>query len=150
MVEVQQYAVCDFELSADVGDKNPFAVEVTATFTHELGGVVENLPGFFDGDKWVVRFSPGIEGVWAGRSRSELSGLDGAEWHVQCIANENPDVHGLLGIDPKYPQRFAWSDGAPFLYLGFECDWLFSYHQMPSGVIGMSIWLRAGGSIVLL
>ena len=71
MVEVQQYAVCDFELSADLGDKNPFAVEVTATFTHELGEVVENLPGFFDGDKWVVRFSPGIEGVWAGRSRSE-------------------------------------------------------------------------------
>ena len=81
MVEVQQYAVCDFELYADVGDKNPFAVEVTATFTHELGEVIEDLPGFFDGDKWVVRFSPGVEGVWTGCSRSEHSGLDGAEWH---------------------------------------------------------------------
>ncbi len=49
MLEVQQYAVCDFELYADVGDKNPFAVEVTATFTHELGGVVEDLPGFLMG-----------------------------------------------------------------------------------------------------
>ncbi|MYF73297.1 MAG: DUF5060 domain-containing protein, partial [Gemmatimonadetes bacterium] len=96
MLEVQQYAVCDFELYADVGDKNPFAVEVTATFTHELGGVVENLPGFFDGDKWVVRFSPGTEGVWTGCSRSELSGLDGSEWRVQCVANENRDVHGLV------------------------------------------------------
>ena len=129
MVEVQQYAVCDFELYADVGDENPFAMEVTATFTHELGEVVEDLPGFFDGDKWVVRFSPGVEGVWTGCSRSEHSDLDGAEWHVQCVGNENADVHGLVGIDPEYPQRFAWSDGTPFLYLGFECDWLFSYHQ---------------------
>ena len=72
--------MCDFELYADVGDKNPFEMEVTATFTHELGEVVEDLPGFFDGDKWVVRFSLGVEGVWTGRSRSELSGLDGAEW----------------------------------------------------------------------
>ena len=37
MVEVQQYAVCDFELYADVGDKNPFAVEVTATFYTRTG-----------------------------------------------------------------------------------------------------------------
>ena len=108
MLEVQQYAVCDFELYADVGDRNPFAVKVTATFTHELGEVVEDLPGFFDGDKWVVRFSPTVEGVWTGRSQSEHSGLDGAEWSVQCVGNENADVHGLVGIDPEYPQRFAW------------------------------------------
>ncbi len=129
MLEVQQYAVCDFELHADAGDENPFAVEVTATFIHELGEVIENLPGFFDGDKWVVRFSPTTKGAWTGRSRSDHADLDGAEWHLQCVTNENGDVRGLLGIDPEYPQRFAWSDGTPFLYLGFECDWLFSYHQ---------------------
>lgn len=130
MLEVQKYAVCDFELYADVGDKNPFAVEVTATFTHQRGEVLE-VPGFFDGDKWVVRFSPNTEDMWWGCSRSEFSDLDGAEWQVQCVANENPDVHGLVGIDPDLddPQRFSWCDGTPFLYLGFECDWLFSYHQ---------------------
>ena len=81
--------------------------------------MVENLPGFFDGDKWVVRFSPSVEGVWTGRSLSEHSDLDGAEWRVQCVANENSDVHGLLGIDLKHPQRFAWSDGTPFFISGF-------------------------------
>lgn len=129
MLEVQQYEVQDFELKGNAGDKNPFEVEVTATFTYELGEAVENLPGFFDGDKWVVRFSPTLEGTWTGRSQSDHSDLDGAEWTVQCVANENAEMHGLLGVDPDAPQRFVWSDGTPFLYLAFECDWLFSYHQ---------------------
>jgi hypothetical protein len=64
MLEVQQYAVHDFELKGDAGDENPFAIEVRATFIHELGEVAENLPSFFDGDKWVVRFSPTLEGSW--------------------------------------------------------------------------------------
>jgi hypothetical protein len=37
MLEVQQYAVHEFELKGDAGDENPFAIEVRATFIHELG-----------------------------------------------------------------------------------------------------------------
>ena len=129
MVEVQQYAIHDFELNADAGDQNPFTIAVTATFVHELGEVVEHLPGFFDGDKWIIRFSPTLEGTWTGHSQSKHSDLDDHEWSVQCTANQNDNIHGFVGIDPEAPQRFTWSDGTPFLYLAFECDWLFSYHQ---------------------
>jgi len=129
MVDIPLYAVHDFELIANVDDQNPFAILVTATFTHEAGEVVENVLGFFDGDKWVVRFSPTQEGRWTGVSQSDVADLDGASWTITCTANTNPNVHGLVGIDPEHHQRFAWQDGTPFLYLGFECDWLFSYHQ---------------------
>lgn len=132
-VDIPLYAVHDFELTANVGDQNPFEILVTATFTHEAGVAVENLPGFFDGDKWVIRFSPTKEGRWTGVSQSGVTDLDGVTWTVTCTANTNPNVHGVLGIDPEHSQKFAWQDGTPFLYLGFECDWLFAYHQADAG-----------------
>ena len=130
-ITVAQYNSHDFSLYSDTVHENPFMVDLSATFQHESGETVENLPGFYNGDgEWVVRFSPTRTGRWTGRTTSTDSTLSRVELdEVICVKNDNPNIHGRLQIDPNQPQRFAWEDGTPFVMLGFESDWLFSYHQ---------------------
>ncbi len=128
---VKQHHAHDFTLKSDTKHDNPFFVDLKATFTHEGGEKIENLPGFYDGDgAWKVRFAPTLQGKWTGVTASDDPKLDGVKLPaVECAANDNPAVHGVLGTDPEYSHRFAWSDGNPYIYMGFECDWLFAYHQ---------------------
>ena len=131
VVEVPQYDVYDFLLDSDTFHDNAFMVDVLATLEHESGEKVENIPGFYNGNgEWVIRFSPTIKGRWRGRTTSSDPKLSGVELgEIKCVENENSNVRGKLQIDPDHPQKFAWADGTPFIILGFECDWLFSYHQ---------------------
>jgi len=131
VADVPQYDIYDFLLDSDTFYDNAFMVDVFATLEHESGEKVENIPGFYNGDgKWIIRFSPGKIGRWRGRTTSSDPKLSGIELdEIQCVENENPNVRGRLQIDPDHPQKFVWEDGAPFIILGFECDWLFSYHQ---------------------
>ncbi len=128
---VRQFHVHDFALAGGTEHANPFLVTVSATFTHASGESIEDIPGFFDGDgTWIVRFCPTRPGAWRGRTSSDDPRLDGVELpELTCVPNENPNVHGRLRVDAARPQRFRWEDGAAFLPLGFECDWLFSLHQ---------------------
>lgn len=131
IAEVPQYDIYDFLLDSDTIHENAFMVDLFATLEHESGEKIENIPGFYNGNgKWVIRFSPIKKGRWCGKTTSndpKLSGIDLGE--ILCVENENPEIHGALQIDPEHPQKFAWTDGTPFVILGFECDWLFSYHQ---------------------
>ncbi|KKK56508.1 hypothetical protein LCGC14_3063820, partial [marine sediment metagenome] len=126
-----QHHAHDFALKGDTKHETPFFVDLRAAFTHESGERIENLPGFYDGDgTWKVRFAPNLEGKWSGVTASNDPKLDGVKLPaVECVANDNRAVCGVMGIDPEYSHRFAWSDGTPYIYLGFECDWLFAYHQ---------------------
>jgi len=128
---IPQYAVHDFSLKSAVECANPFSVSLTATFRHESGETLADVPGFYDGNgEWKVRFCPSREGTWAGRTASEVPELDGLDLgEIGCTPRTNPALHGVLRVDPEHRQRLAWEDGSPFLALGFECDWLFSYHQ---------------------
>ncbi|MBD3242119.1 MAG: DUF4038 domain-containing protein [Chitinivibrionales bacterium] len=121
----------DFTLASDAAHDNPFMVAVHATFTHETGLAIENVPAFYAGGKrWIVRFSPTLPGAWNGRTRSDDASLNDIPLDdVACVPNDNGRVHGLLGIDEARPRKLAWSDGTPFVLLGFECDWLFEYHR---------------------
>ena len=130
-VTVGLYHVHDFVLRSSTAHENPFLVKLSATFEHESGLRIENVPGFHDGqDRWVVRFSPLRLGLWRGRTQSADKQLDGVELGpVLCTSNENPKVHGRVRISPRSSRRFAFDDGAPFVPIGFECDWLFAFHQ---------------------
>jgi len=121
----------DFELAGRRDHANPFIVRVSASFVHESGATVADVPGFSDGEgRWIVRFAPPAEGEWRGRTASEAPELDGVDLGpVRAAANANPLVHGRVIIDPAHPRRFAFEDGAAFIPLGFECDWLFALHQ---------------------
>lgn len=128
---VPQYGIHDFSLNSDSEHANPFMVNVHATFEHESGEKIENVPGFYNGDgQWVVRFWPTLSGEWQGRTESDDPNLGGVPLGpVECVGTTNASVHGGLGLDPASPRTFAWQDGTPFVLLGFECDWLFAYHQ---------------------
>jgi hypothetical protein len=128
---VERYGVHDFELPSKTRHRNPFMVDLRATFTHESGRKIKNLPGFYDGDgTWVVRFSPTLEGVWKGLTASQDKQLAGKKLPaVRCVASTNPAIRGQLRIDPKHPRRFICDDGLPFIPLGFEFDWTAAFHQ---------------------
>jgi hypothetical protein len=125
------YHVHDFEVSVRAPFDNPFRVSVSATFLHESGEALSNLPGFYDGDgTWRIRFSPTRPGVWTGITSSTHADLHAVRLGpVNAVANGNPRVHGRVRVDTASPRRFRFEDGAPFVYLAFECDWLFALHQ---------------------
>ena len=128
---VQRYHIHDFVLTNTIVRGNPFRVRFSATFTNDSGGVLRNLPGFYDGtDTWKIRLSPPEEGTWTGITSSDQPALDSLKLPpIVCVSNSNRSVHGLLRIDPKHCHRFMWSDGTPFVPLGFELDWLAAFHQ---------------------
>lgn len=136
MTEIQQYHTHDFVLQSAAERANPFKVVLNATFEHESGEMIANLPGFYDGNgAWKVRFSPPLVGRWTGRTNSEADALNNRDLEaVDCVPNTNAAIHGALRVDEAHPGRFAWEDGTPFVALGFECDWLFSYHQRDSAL----------------
>ena len=128
---VELYGVHDFELASQTSHPNPFMVNFCATFTHESGQKIENLPGFYNGNgTWVVRFSPTIEGLWKGITSSGDKELDAKRLPpLTCTASTNPAHRGRLRVDPNHPQRFVWEDGSQFIPLGFEFDWTAAFHQ---------------------
>jgi hypothetical protein len=128
---IQRHHRHDFVLRSKTQHGNPFLVELSAEFAHDSGETIAGLPGFYDGDRrWLIRFSPTREGKWRGITVSDDPELnDIALGPVRCVPNQNPRVHGRLGIAPADPRRFAFDDGVPFVPLGFECDWLFALHQ---------------------
>jgi len=128
---VALHHVHDLALSSRTGHANPFRVKLHATFAHQGGQAVRNLPGFYDGDgTWKIRFSPLRQGRWKGVTHSDDPNLDAIELPViTCVPNRNRSIHGLVGIDPRDRHRFAWSDGTPCVPLGFELDWLAAFHQ---------------------
>jgi hypothetical protein len=135
-MRIPQYHIQDFEIRRDAVPGNPLPdnptwIPVSASFEHESSEMIEDIPGFYTGnDTWTVRFSPTRPGRWVGRTTSaEPSLSDVSLGPVTCIPQEDNVQHGVLGIDPDHPQRFAWSDGTPHVTLAFECDWLFAYHQ---------------------
>lgn len=135
-MEIPQYHIHDFVLRRDTVagnplSENPFWVPISASFEHESGEILDEVPGFYTGhDTWTVRFSPTRPGRWVGRTSSAIPTLsDITLGPITCVPQEEETHHGVLGIDPSHPQRFAWSDGTSHVTLGFECDWLFAYHQ---------------------
>ena len=129
---VLQYHVHDFALASPARHDNPFRVGLTATFRCEHSRLqVRDLPGFHDGGQaWKIRFCPPALGKWTGVTRSDDPAMDGIKLPaVTCVPNRNPAVHGLLSIDPHHRHRLMWSDGTPFVLLGFELDWLAAFHQ---------------------
>jgi hypothetical protein len=134
-VRVALHDVHDFVLESSMAHANPFLARVSASFEHDSGMRIENVPGFYDGQgRWVIRFSPIGEGRWRGWTSSGDRQLDGISLGpILCAPNENRDVHGRVQVDQANRKRFRYEDGRPFIPLGFEWDWLFAYGQVHLG-----------------
>ena len=121
VADVPQFDIYDFSLDSVVTYDDPLTVNVFATLEHKSGERIENVSGFYNGGtEWVIRFSPTLLGRWSGETKSSKAELSGKKIEIQCVKNENPNIHGALQIDPDHPQKFTWEDGTPFIILGFE------------------------------
>ena len=122
-VDVPQYQPHDFTFAATVSG-NPFDVVLEGEFSGPNGQLLR-IPGFYDGDgKWKIRFSPPASGIWQMRTSSPVAALNVKTDQIQSTPNRNPNVHGVLRVDPQHPYHFLFEDGSRFFLMGYEADWL--------------------------
>ena len=116
----------DFAFPSQTRHANPF----TASFSARVHGPDEvrfDAHGFHDGrGRWKIRLAPWLEGHWSLVTHSNDPDLDGQHAELTCVANEDPDAHGGLRVDPDHPHHFVFDDGTRYFLLGYECDWLWA------------------------
>lgn len=118
--EVKQYGVHEWVVGPLDG---PYVERACVKVTHEDGTAL-TLPAFFDGeDTWRVRFCPSLIGRW------KVDGPIDDLSEVECVANDDPEAHGRLCVDPEHPHRFVYADGTSAKPMGFEWNWMTAYHQ---------------------
>jgi hypothetical protein len=127
---------------------------LSATFTGPAGRTI-NVPGFYDGaSSWKIRFAPTAQGDWSYNTSSTVAALNGKTGTLHCVANTNPLVHGPLRVDATYPHSFKYDDGAPFILMGFEADWLglmdFGDATIPHAKALIDIYASSGFNEVLM
>jgi hypothetical protein len=133
-IDVPRWQPHDFSFPAKGSAANPFLVDISATVTGPDGKTF-TLPGFFDGNGiWKIRVSPSTEGRWSLVTQSELPELDGKTAMFTCVKNPNPNIHGVLRVDPAHPHHFIFADGTHFFMQGYEYDWLWALDMDQSGV----------------
>lgn len=133
-VDVPRWQPHDFGYTAAPAAANPFMVPFSAAVTAPDGKSF-TLPGFFDGDgTWKIRVSPNTEGKWSLVTESDVKELDGKTAEFTCVANPNPNVHGVLRVDKAHPHHFIFEDGARFFMQGYEYDWIWALDMGKPGV----------------
>lgn len=93
---------------------------LVASFVHG-GSTTIKVPGFWDGDdRYLVRFSPRLEGEWSWRTQSDATELDGLEGSF--VAGPR---RGLGGVSVAETYHFAHADGTPHRPVGATAyNWL--------------------------
>ena len=125
-LKVPRWQPQDFSFKSEDAQATPFLVDFAATVTRPGGGSFKSL-GFFDGDGvWKIRVAPDAEGAWSIETYSSAPSLNGKKVFFECVANDNPNVHGGLRIAPKHPTHFIFEDGTRYFLMGYECDWLWA------------------------
>ncbi len=107
VVSVPRWTPHDFSFAADTTVANPFATELDVVIVGP-GGTSFVLPGFFDGNgTWKVRVAPAVEGEWSLRTNSDIDALNGKTAVFTCVANHNPNNHGMLKVYQEQAQPFT-------------------------------------------
>ncbi len=133
-VNVMRWQPHDFSFKAAKVVDNPFQVQFSATIKGPDGASLTQ-PGFFDGDgTWKIRVAPNALGEWSVTTKSDVSELDGQKVSFQCSPNSDPDVHGILKVDPEHSHHFVYEDGTRFFMQAYEYDWLWALDMDQPGV----------------
>lgn len=124
-IRTTQWETVDLSFEAKGKIDQPFQVEMSCEFTGPDGSKI-NIPGFYNGDnEWVVRFNPGMEGIWQALSNSSLKNLSGRKFIIE-VGSADDGNHGGLKVRAKNAQKLSYEDGTPYNLLAFEADWLFA------------------------
>lgn len=121
---VAAYGKAEFVIDVDADFENPFdqrEVAVDMAFTGASGTTIV-IPGFWDGDQWLVRFTPDEAGEWIGQAHIQDHRGTGTSADTSFTV-EPSDHHGFVrvgsDVDPSFsPHYFAYEDGTPWYGLG--------------------------------
>ncbi|MDQ3702166.1 MAG: DUF5060 domain-containing protein, partial [Chloroflexota bacterium] len=136
----------DLALRSATQHPNPFLVETKAVLSGPRGRSAA-VPAFYDGeDTWKVRLCPDVEGTWDYTVESSDPALDGQRGRVECVPNDNPNVHGALQIHPAQPHHFVYQDGERPFVLGYEANWLWALGFLEDGEATLRRFIERIGS----
>jgi hypothetical protein len=129
----------DVTLRSGTRHDNPFYVDLRARLVAPSGETTV-VRGFYDGmdgdgtaGTWKVRLCPNQLGTWRYVTQSDDPALDGQEGSLECVAGDNPNVHGALQVDPVFPHHFLYEDGTRPFVLGYEANWLWALGFLEDG-----------------
>ena len=135
-----------FEASWTLLDQtgNPFdpAVNDVRVILSGPGGRVANVPAFWDGDRWRVRFAPTRVGKYTlvvRRNGRAEAPPDLSADRFRCVPSTSA---GFVRRDPKTVQRFVFDNGTPYYPLGMDAAW--TNRQMPD-YTGVFAQMHAAG-----
>ena len=115
-LKVPKWGVFETSFRSRTEHANPYTdVDLACVFRGPDGArfVVE---GFWDGGgTWRVRFAPEAAGKWSYETSSNDRQLDGKTGSFLCVPSKS---HGHVGVDPRRPCHFVYSDGTPFYFFG--------------------------------
>jgi hypothetical protein len=114
---IEKWKIFSIELNGP-SDGNPFTdVKLTAIFKHKKKEV--KVTGFYNGNgKYIIRFSPDLEGKWIYQTFSNINELTNKCGSINCI-KPSPYNHGPVKIINKY--YFNYADGTPYFSVGTTC-----------------------------
>lgn len=114
-VHVRRYDWHDFPARSTQKHVNPYTeVDVLGEFVGPNGKKVL-VPGYWDGgDRWNLRFAPGLVGDWTWRMRSNDPDLNGLEGAFECVAVDGQE-RAFFGVSPdrSHRRQFATREGKP-------------------------------------
>ncbi len=113
---VERWGLWDMTLDGPANG-NP-CVEARLSATFERGDRQIIVPGFWDGDKYRIRFSPPEEGEWRYVTGSNRPELDGRSGKLTVVAPAGAN-HGPVQIFKSSCLRYA--DGSPYHQFGTTC-----------------------------
>ncbi len=124
---VPKWSVHEIVLTAQTSYADAYReASVQATITGP-GGIEKEINGFWDGEKrFVVRFTPTVEGTWKYTTHSADAGLNRKSGSITCTANR-PGTHGFLRRDEQYRYHFKYDDGTRYFMFGQTYYGLLSY-----------------------
>ncbi len=126
MLYATQYQPIDVRITSGCAFENPFLAQLYGRFQDPEGKVYE-VPGFYDGNGvFIIRACLPIPGRWTYTVQSADIPDAHVSGEIDCRPNENPRIHGRLGIDAKNRRHFSYEDGTDCFMMAYECDWLWA------------------------
>lgn len=123
-IEARQWDVCEIRFMVDQPINNAVDVDFSATFQQGTDSEL-TIPGYFDDESFVIRFTPPVSGAWTYTTHSIEKKLDEQSGSL-VVQTARPGRKGGITIAPSSPLRFQYQNGDGYFPIAFEADWLFA------------------------
>jgi hypothetical protein len=114
-LRIRRYDWHGFTLRTAQNHANAYTeVNLLGEFVGPNGKKIQ-IPGFWDGgNRFSLRFSPGLVGDWTWRTRSNDPDLNGLEGTFECVTVDGQE-RAFFGVHPdrSYRRHFATREGKP-------------------------------------